>query len=249
MASLIGTAGWAIPGSNASQFAGEGTHLERYARKMACVEINSSFYRPHQREVYQRWAASTPEAFRFAVKIPKAISHESKLRGAREPLKTFLAQAGGLEKKLAIVLVQLPPSLAFDSRVARTFFGVLSEMFDGAVICEPRHPSWFTDKAEKVLQSLRVGRAAADPARVPAAVHPGGWMGENNDGQGAVIYRRWHGSPRMYWSAYEPVWLSERANEQASWSAEATVWSIFDNTAGGCALTNAWAYRALLRSA
>ena len=41
-------------------------HLERYARRLSAAEINSSFYRPHQRKTYERWAASVPDDFRFA---------------------------------------------------------------------------------------------------------------------------------------------------------------------------------------
>ncbi len=52
MGSFIGTEGWSIPGSNAAHFATEGIHLERYAIEMDCVEMNSSFYRPHPRQGY-----------------------------------------------------------------------------------------------------------------------------------------------------------------------------------------------------
>lgn len=39
---FIGTAGWNIPKTLANEFAGEGIHLVRYARKLNCAEINSS---------------------------------------------------------------------------------------------------------------------------------------------------------------------------------------------------------------
>ena len=55
------------------------SHLELYARRLRCVEINSSFHRPHRRATWERWAAVTPEHFRFAVKAPKAITHTAKL--------------------------------------------------------------------------------------------------------------------------------------------------------------------------
>ncbi len=58
-----------------------GSHLERYAAALNAVEINSSFYRPHRLATYERWAASVPEEFQFAVKIPKAITHEQRLKG------------------------------------------------------------------------------------------------------------------------------------------------------------------------
>jgi uncharacterized protein YecE (DUF72 family) len=242
----IGTAGWSLPRDAAASFEGEGRHLERYARVLSCAEINSSFYRSHRAEVYQRWAAQTPPGFRFAVKLPRAISHDARLRRAREPLRRFLAEVAGLGERLAVVLVQLPGSFAFEARPMRAFFGLLREQFGGAVVCEPRHASWSTPAAERLLVASRISRAAADPARWPAAFRPGGWLGPEGDGRGAVLYHRWHGSPRMYWSRYEPAWLAERARELACWPADADTWCIFDNTASGAAIQNALALRALV---
>ena len=211
-----------------------------------CAEINSSFYRSHRVEVYERWAATTPPDFRFAVKLPRSMSHDAGLRRTREPLRRFLAEVEGLGERLAVVLVQLPPSFAFEARPMRRFFGLLAGQFGGAIVCEPRHASWFTPAADRILASLRVSRAAADPARCPEAARPGGWLGPEGDGRGALLYHRWHGSPRMYWSRYEPQWLAERAQELAAWPASAERWCIFDNTASGAALSNALQMRALL---
>ena len=243
----IGTAGWSVPRAAAVAFPGEGSHLERYARVLNCAEINSSFYRGHRVEVYARWAAQTPPYFRFAVKVPRAITHDARLRAAREPLRRFLAEASGLGDRLSVLLVQLPPSQAFEPRPARTFFKLLREMFSGAVVCEPRHISWFTPVADRFLVASQVGRVAADPARWPAAAVPGGWLGVAGDGAGAVIYHRWHGSPRPYWSAYEDDWLQARATEIGRWSGHADRWCIFDNTASGAAATNAVTFASLAK--
>src|SRR5687768_14756132 len=110
---FIGTAGWSIPKSSAEHFPADGSHLERYAQTLPAVEINSSFYRPHKIESYERWARAVPEGFRFAVKIPKTITHEKQLRGADELLNRFLGEAITLGTKLGPLLVQLPPSLRF----------------------------------------------------------------------------------------------------------------------------------------
>jgi len=91
----IGTAGWSIPRAEASRFTGEGTHLQRYARGLSGAEINSSFYRPHAAATYAKWAAATPPGFRFAVKVPKVITHEQELRAARRPLERFLDETSG----------------------------------------------------------------------------------------------------------------------------------------------------------
>jgi uncharacterized protein YecE (DUF72 family) len=244
----VGTAGWALSREVAEAFPGEGRHLDRYARVLGCAEINSSFHRPHRVEVYERWAAATPAGFRFAAKLPRSITHEGRLRRAREPLRQFLAEASGLGDRLAVLLVQLPPSFAFERRPVNAFFSLLSSLYAGAVVCEPRHASWFTPAADEVMASLRVSRAAADPAPVPAAALPGGWLGPEGDGRGAVVYHRWHGSPRKYWSRYEPGWIAERAAELHAWPAGADVWCIFDNTVGSGAIANALELQALLRA-
>ena len=244
----IGTAGWSISRDAAESFPGIGQHLQRYANVLSCAEINSSFHRSHRAQVYERWAAQTPPGFRFAAKLPRSITHEGRLRGAREPLQRFLDEAAGLGDKLAVLLVQLPPSFAFEARPVRRFFDLLAGLFSGSVVCEPRHESWFTPSADKVLAALEVSRAAADPARWPQAARPGGWLGPRGDGCGALLYHRWHGSPRVYWSRYELQWVSERARELQAWPAEADCWCVFDNTAGGGAISNALELQALLRA-
>ena len=235
----IGTAGWSIPRTAAAAFPGDGPHLRRYARVFACAEINSSFHRSHRPAVYARWASETPPDFRFAAKLPRAITHEGRLLGARAALERFLDEAGALGERLAVLLVQLPPSLAFDPRRSRAFFALAHRLFNGAIVCEPRHPSWFTAASDGVLAAARVGRVATDPVRAPEAAQPGGWLGANGDGRGAVVYHRWHGFPRTYRSRYDAAWISTRASELAAWPSQADVWCIFDNTASGAAAVNA----------
>src|SRR5690606_30485903 len=135
----IGCAGWAIPKIAAERMPGEGSHLARYAAALDAVEINSSFHRPHAAKVYERWAAAVPPSFRFAVKLPRTITHEHALVGAAGELDAFLEQVAGLGGKLGPLLVQLPPSHAWDARVAPRFFRALRARFDGLVACAPRH--------------------------------------------------------------------------------------------------------------
>ena len=237
-ASLIGTAGWSIPAAQAEAFTADGSQLERYAAVMRAVEINSSFHRPHRPQTYERWAASTPAGFRFAVKCPKTISHEARLEGADEALARFVGEAGGLGPKWAVLLVQLPPSLKFDARVAGRFFDSVHAAFAGAVVCEPRHLSWFTPEAEALLRQSEVSRAGVDPAKWPGSEAPGGHPG--------LAYFRWHGSPRVYWSSYDEAWLAARAAALKALPKKTQCWCIFDNTAGGAALGNALALAGLL---
>ncbi|WP_212627621.1 DUF72 domain-containing protein [Pseudomonas sp. PP3] len=233
----IGCAGWTVGREQASAFPAQGTHLQRYGAQLNGVEINSSFYRPHRRQTYVRWAESVPNAFRFSVKIPKRITHEGRLANGEQLLDEFIEQCSGLGEQLGGLLVQLPPSLAFDEAVAESFFSTLKERYSGAVILEPRHPSWVD--AGALLMEYRISQAAVDPSRICTDSSPAGAQN--------VQYWRLHGSPRIYYSAYELTYLKSLAkNLRVAAAAGAIVWCLFDNTASGAALSNALALSTLI---
>jgi uncharacterized protein YecE (DUF72 family) len=187
---------------------------------------------------YERWAAAVPEGFRFAVKVPKAITHEARLQGTGALLDRFLDEVGGLGPKLGPLLVQLPPSLSFEAGPSTRFLQDLRLKVDGPIACEPRHPSWFEPQVEELLADLRIGRVAADPAPVPGAAEPGGWRG--------LTYLRLHGSPRIYYSAYDEAAIRAALARLALRRAEGSAcWCIFDNTAAFAATPNALAAKRL----
>jgi uncharacterized protein YecE (DUF72 family) len=222
----IGTAGWSLPAAVRAHFPPGESLLARYAQVFDAVEVNSSFYRPHRRKTYERWAASTPMGFRFAVKAPRTITHERRLVWIEDPLDRFLGEIGGLGDKLGCVLIQLPPSLLFDAPVAETFFRGWRERFGGDVALEPRHASWFAPTAQALLIDHRIARVVADPAVVPTAAEPGGWAG--------FQYHRLHGSPEIYASSYD-----DGALDRLATTLPAGAWAIFDNTQFGAATQNA----------
>lgn len=228
----IGTAGWTLPRAHAHLFPPEGTHLERCASVFTCAEINSSFHRTHQRKTWERWAASTPPRFRFSVKLPKSITHTAKLENPGALLHQFFEEVRGLAEKLGPLLVQLPPSLAFDEALAHDFFTTLRELHtQGPVALEPRHPTWFTPPVDRLLRSFAIARVAADPPKAsPLAATPGGFPG--------LAYFRLHGAPRTYYSAYDAPFLNTLAKTLHQTTAPET-WVIFDNTALGHATGNA----------
>ena len=227
----IGTAGWSIPRQAAPRFASTGTHLERYSRRLRCTEINSSFHRPHAAATYAKWRDATPPDFRFAVKMPRTITHDLKLRGARAAFAAFLAQTDGLAEKRGPILVQLPPSLSFEAAVARRFLNMVRKVYKGAMVCEPRHATWFSPTVAALLDRYEVSRVVADPAPVPEAAVPAGWP--------HLAYFRLHGTPRMYWSRYDRQVISTLASSLRTIAAAAEVWCVFDNTASGAAAENA----------
>ena len=232
MTRSIGTAGWTIPTRYAGEFPMDGSHLERYAHRLDAVEINSSFYRPHRRGTYERWAATVPARFRFAVKMPKAVTHERRLIGCEDAVMRFADEVGGLGEKLGVVLVQLPPSLAYEADAADTFFLALHRHVRAPLAVEPRHASWFAPDIDARLSALQVSRVLADPQPVPGGEAPGGWSG--------LAYYRLHGSPRIYYSDYDEAALADwEARLAADVARGVSVWCIFDNTAAFAALGNA----------
>jgi uncharacterized protein YecE (DUF72 family) len=234
----IGTAGWTIPRAVAESFPAAGSGLQRYAARFDAVEINSTFYRSHRPATYVRWVAATPPHFRFALKLPRTITHDARLVDAAPLAAAFRAEAVLLGDKLGPLLVQLPPSLAFAPAAAERFCRELRDLWPETIVWEPRHPSWFGPEADALLSAHRMARVAADPAPQRAAAAPGGWKG--------VRYWRLHGAPRMYFSPYEEAALRIVAREVRAGVSEA--WCMFDNTASGAGAGDALRLRSLLSS-
>ena len=210
--------------------------LQRYAQVFDAVEVNATFYRTPRAATFQRWAESVPDGFRFSLKLPRTLTHYARLREPEAGLDAFLARAAPLGEKLGAVLAQLPPTLALDPDTAERFFAALRARVGRGVLvaCEPRHASWSGRSLVALLQRHRVTRVAADPPRFDADALPAG---------ARPAYWRWHGSPRLYYDAYDDARLATLAE---ALRADPDGWAIFDNTAHGHAAHDALRLRAML---
>jgi uncharacterized protein YecE (DUF72 family) len=228
----VGCAGWSILSRHARWFPADGSHLQRYAAAFDAVEVNSSFYRPHRADTWAAWGAAVPRDFRFAVKMPRAMSHDARLEVGLAPLRDFLGPVSALGPRLGPLLLQLPASVPFEPRVALRFLDRLRRLHAGPVVVEPRHASWFAAPVAAALRERGIARVAADPARLPRAAVPGA--------DRAIEYARLHGSPRMYYDEYPAKALARivrRALKPVAGVRER--WLVFDNTAHGHALVDA----------
>jgi uncharacterized protein YecE (DUF72 family) len=231
----IGLAGWSEAASRYGKLLPSSpeesaTGLQRYAAAFDFVEINSSFYRQVRPENYAKWAGEVPEDFRFSVKMHRLITHYTRLKNT-ELLKDFFGSVSGLGDKLAVVLVQLPPTLVFDLEVAGRFFQALRKIYRGCAVCEPRHASWSTDEARSLLAKQGIGPvlteipdSGVDPLRGAARRIP--------------LYVRLHGTPRKYYSSYSDKDL-ERLAEFLGEHGDRRRYVVFDNTAGPAGVRNA----------
>ncbi len=160
----IGTQGWSYPDWT-GPFYPEGTpssqYLNVYAKAFTAVEIDSSFYAVPPASHFLGWHDRTPDSFRFALKLPGELTHELRLRGGAEILKTFCQRAELLGAKLGVILVQLPPDFTPADRPAlESFLKRLPSGIRFAV--EFRHPGWLDERTYDALRSAAVGHALSD---------------------------------------------------------------------------------------
>lgn len=231
---IIATAAWSIPKAIAGRFPGEGTGLSRYASVFRGVEINSTFYRHHKPSTFARWVESVPEDFRFAVKIPREITHARRLRDIRAGFAVFLQEIAPLGGKCGPLLCQLPPSLSFGRDDAERAFEAMRTAYAGPVVIEVRHRSWASEAAMAMLERYSIDRVLADPALV--------W--QITDFPHPPRYVRLHGKPQVYYSSYTEAEIRAFAELLAADS-----WCVFDNTASGAAGENALTMLEMLRTA
>jgi uncharacterized protein YecE (DUF72 family) len=117
--------------------------LASYAERLGTVEINYTFQRTATRELLERWAASTPPNFRFALKAPQEITHRRRLKDAGDALRRFTDVALTLGDRLGAVLFQLPPFLKSDLPLLKDFLAIAPKAIKSAF--EFRHESWLND--------------------------------------------------------------------------------------------------------
>src|SRR5688500_4965580 len=84
--------------------------FEHYAREFDTVEINNTFYRLPEADVFDAWRLQAPKRFLYAVKASRFLTHQKKLKDPAEPLERLFSRARHLGPHLGPVLYQLPPN-------------------------------------------------------------------------------------------------------------------------------------------
>ncbi|MEM0128906.1 MAG: DUF72 domain-containing protein [Thermoplasmata archaeon] len=230
----IGTSGWDYPEWVGPVYPHRGVPdlLASYAGRFSIVEVNSTFYRLPPPGVAASWVRRTPARFRFAVKFPRSITHDRRLRDIDEELRAFLAVLQPLKEagRLAATLLQLPPSLPFDAAIARAAYERLPR--DLPVAVEFREPSWTSPGSLALLREFGLAHVIVDEPRLPIRL----------DVTAPFAYIRWHGHGARIWYDYR---YSEEELEawaprvRAVAAAAGTVYGFFNNHFRGDAVANA----------
>ncbi len=158
---LIGCSGWSYPDWS-GPFYPESTDpsdfLAYYADRFPVVEVDSSFYRPPTLKMVRGWYNRTPKDFKFALKVPQAISHQKQLRDCAEEVEGFVSSVEPLGEKLACALLQM----GYFNRGAFSSLEDFLPIFDdflaawphkkAPLAVETRNPRWVTAEFLNVLR-------------------------------------------------------------------------------------------------
>jgi uncharacterized protein YecE (DUF72 family) len=148
--------------------------LRHYASVLPSVEVNYTFRRIPSEAVVARWAADTPESFRFALKAHQRITHFKRLEGTAGDVAELVRVAAPLGPRLGAILFQLPPTLPFGADLLRGFLRQLPEASPEGIplryAIEFRHDSWNTPAVGELLGERGVALCGVetDAARLEA---------------------------------------------------------------------------------
>lgn len=167
----IGTSGYNYPewkGSFYPEDLPAAKMLPYYAARFPTVEINYTFYRMPNEKILSGWAAQTPAPYRFTLKAPRRITHDSRLVNCGPLVASFCGAASSLGEKLGALLFQLPPNLKKDLPKLDTFLDELPPKVCAAF--EFRHESWLADDVFDRLRARNLALCVADSERLSTPV-------------------------------------------------------------------------------
>jgi uncharacterized protein YecE (DUF72 family) len=202
--------------------------LEFYAERFDTVELNNSFYRLPEGDVFASWARRSPRDFLMAVKASRYLTHLRRLRQPREPLDRLWSRASRLGDHLGPMLYQLPPRWKRNVERLAAFADAVPRHRLQAI--EIRDPDWYHADTYAVMGRGDLALCLHDmpgSASEPLPVGP-------------FVYVRFHGSGAKYAGRYPGQRLRAWADRLVEWSAEGQpCYAYFNNDVGGHAFRDA----------
>jgi len=202
--------------------------FEYYCSQFDCLELNVSFYRFPRVSFLRTWYDQSPESFVFSVKAPRLITHYKRFKDCQRYLDDFYGTiAEGLGQKLGPVLFQLTPQSAYSDDMLERIIGAMRPGFQNVI--EFRHNTWWNNAVYTALSAKRICFCGMNHPSLPQepVVNAG------------VVYYRFHGAPKLYFSSYSNAELEEVAEQIALSFLAKEVYIFFNNTATMAALDNA----------
>jgi len=134
--------------------------FDYYQQHFKVIEINATFYRFFPKKVYLKWYAQADPGLMYVIKVPRVISHYKRLKNCKRLIKLFCKSANLLKDKLALLLLQLPPSFQCDLLVLEK--AILSFDNPKKLVIEFRNKTWLTDETLTLLKKYGCTYCAAD---------------------------------------------------------------------------------------
>ena len=229
----VGTSGWSYEHWQGVVYPHGAPARERlgyYAARFRTVEVNSTYYRWPKEATFASWRRRTPDDFLLTVKAPGLLTHRARLFKPERWVERVACGLARLGEKRGVLLVQLPPTLAFDYPRLAYFL----EQVPGwlRVAFEFRHPSWHREEVFALLEQRGAAYCVMSGAHLPCVLRA----------TAPFVYVRLHGPDRehLYAGSYPEEdlrWWAARAREWESAGRE--VFLYFNNDGHGHAVRNA----------
>lgn len=237
----IGTSGWSYDHWQSVLYPDNMPPYRRlmhYADEFQTVELNSSFYRWPRDSAFKSWRRRLPDNFIMSVKAPRGLTHSKKLYSPEVWLERIKHSWHCLLEKRGILLVQLPPSFAYDYNRLAYFLQQLPWWLRTTV--EFRHPSWHCEEVFQLLEHHQVAYCIMSGAHLPCVLKA----------TAPFVYIRLHGPDHqyLYGGSYSDNDLSWWADHIHRWQEQGKeVFAYFNNDGNGYAVNNARTLTNLLK--
>ena len=199
-----------------------------YSNRFNTIELNVTFYRFPVLKSLENWYKVSPPNFSFAIKVPRLITHYKKFNDCSRLIDDFYNLVSkGLKEKAGPVLFQLPPQFKYTKERLDLIVGSMYRHFTNVI--EFRDASWWKPVVFKRLQKEKLVFCGIDYPNLP------------NDAvvTSEITYYRFHGRPRLYYSAYKRIELEKVANAILENKKVSKAYIFFNNTATAGAIKNA----------
>ncbi len=210
--------------------------LTWYRERFDTVELNNSFYRLPTEAALKTWRDSTPDAFRFAAKGSRFLTHMKKLKDPAAGLEKFFARIELLGDKLGPILFQLPPH-----------FEVNLPRLEGFLEALPRHLRYAFEFRDTSWNNAQVFHLLRRYMAAYCTYHLAGYQSPieiTTD----ITYVRLHGPGGKYQGSYDDDVIANWARRINEWKRDLNaVYVYFDNDDCGYAAQNALRLRQLVQ--
>ncbi|HEY1024339.1 MAG TPA: DUF72 domain-containing protein [Sphingobacteriaceae bacterium] len=209
--------------------------FEFYCEHFNTVELNVTFYRFPKLGFLQDWYDRSPDNFRFAVKVPRRVTHFRQFHDAGDIISQFYSTVGeGLKEKLGCVLFQMPPRMSYTGERLERILNSLDGTFRN--VLEFRHESWWNGDVYRALAAANVTFCGMSHPALPDDII------QNT----STLYYRFHGETELYKSLYDRPHLKKFVSEVGESKTTREAFIYFNNDINASAITNGRQMQALV---